>query len=172
MDIGAAKSVVGLKDLPTVAAFLGRSVKRKSNFFNRSCFADTTFNSLEKFMILAIPPGIPSIYVSLDVVLAGFPALLGMNFLDRESITADIMASHLTKREAFVLKMDCMSTMMSGVCPYSAPNGVMCTRRSMFGNALSVLNLSSPSSINSFSIRLHRNFSHFSNDGGVSGTLV
>lgn len=41
-------SVIGLKKLRTIAAFLGRSVMKKGNSFNRFRFPITTFNSLRK----------------------------------------------------------------------------------------------------------------------------
>ncbi len=47
---------------------------------------------------LATPDGIPLIYVSLDIVSADIPALLGLDVLDSESLFADTVTYRLVKR--------------------------------------------------------------------------
>ena len=47
---------------------------------------------------LDAPPGGKPVLVTLDVVKADIPALLGMDILDRESLTPDTVDDHLSKR--------------------------------------------------------------------------
>lgn len=63
--------------------------------------------------------------------------------------------------KSLVLKANRMFTMVSGICLYSALKWVMCMRRWMLGNALSLLSLSSPSFMQRFPIRPQRSFSTF-----------
>ncbi len=62
-------------------------------------FADAVYSSLGTVELpLATPNGLPLIYVSLDIVCANVPALLGLDILDSESLFADTVTNRLVKR--------------------------------------------------------------------------
>ena len=67
VDIGAPRSVVGLKEARRIYGCTGRRFQpRPSN--RKFCFADSVFESLGTVMIpLETPPGIPTIKVTLIV---------------------------------------------------------------------------------------------------------
>lgn len=66
---------------------------------NRFRFADSTYDSLGKINIpLRTPVGQPIIFVEMDVVTANIPALLGMDIMDKESLTPCTVSNRLIKR--------------------------------------------------------------------------
>ena len=98
VNIGAPKSCIGLKGLIKIFNHIGRRVKKLKRSFNRFRFADTSYKSLGQISLpLATPAGKPPVYVTMDVVPADIPPLLGMDVLDRESLIADTLANRLTK---------------------------------------------------------------------------
>lgn len=99
VDIGAPRSVVGLKELHRIFNKIGlrRPTLRRSN--NRFRFADATYESLGITVIkLDVPINQSPVYVELDVVSADIPALMGMDVLDRESLTPCTISNQLMKR--------------------------------------------------------------------------
>ena len=83
VDTGAPTSVIGRKELRIISQGNGiRNLKlRKSG--NRFRFSNSTFQSLGQVDLpLATPCGLRPIYVTLDVVSADVPALLGLDTLD------------------------------------------------------------------------------------------
>ncbi len=98
-DIGAPRSVIEQKELHRVMNRLQRHKfpMQKSNRSFR--FADTTYSSLGQIELpLATPPGIPLVYVTLDIVSADIPALLGLEVLDGESLMVGTVTNRLWKR--------------------------------------------------------------------------
>ncbi len=62
-------------------------------------FADAVYDSLGKVVIrLKTPTGQPPVFVEVDVVSADIPPLLGMDLLDRESLTPCTISNRLIKR--------------------------------------------------------------------------
>ena len=99
VDIGAPKSIFGRKELNRIFVSQGISLKPLLGSRNRFRFADATFKSIGRVKIpLATLPGIPAIPVTMDVVDADIPALLGLDALDKEFLVADTVANRLTKR--------------------------------------------------------------------------
>ena len=67
----------------------------------RYSFGDQVCESIGKITFpLATPPGIPVVQISFDIVTADVPALLGLDVLDKESLTCDTVANRLIKRVA------------------------------------------------------------------------
>ena len=99
IDIGAPKSVISRKELSRILrAHAFRFPKLRSSN-RRFRFADETFRSLGQTAIpLATPPGMAPLPAMIDVVDADIPALLGLDILDKESLTADTVTNRLTKR--------------------------------------------------------------------------
>ena len=105
VDIGAPKSVIGRKELARILRAQGLPFPTLRRSYRRFRFADTTFKSLGQVSIsLATPPGIPPLPVVMDVVEAEIPALLGLDMLDKELLTADTVTNRLTKRKLFRLQ--------------------------------------------------------------------
>lgn len=99
VDIGAPKSVIGRKELNRVVNAIGMRPKKPRYSSNRFRFADAEYESLGKASIpLLTPPGIPAIFVEMNVVQADIPAFLGMDVLDRESVTPCTVSNRLVKR--------------------------------------------------------------------------
>lgn len=74
-------------------------LRENSTSFNLFCFTNTTFKCLGQVAIpLATPLGIPPFDVALDVEPGDIAPLLGTNVLDKESLTPDTVAHHLTNR--------------------------------------------------------------------------
>lgn len=72
---------------------------------NRFRFADAVYESLGRTSLpLRTPPGIPAIMVEMDVVNADIPALLGMDLLDKESLTPCTVSNRLAKRVPIIDK--------------------------------------------------------------------
>ena len=66
---------------------------------NRLRFADAVYESLGSVSIpLKTPAGTPKILVELDIVQADVPALLGLDILDKESLTPCTVSNRLYKR--------------------------------------------------------------------------
>lgn len=95
----APGSVVGLKESRRIFNRSGRSLKFSPS--NRSFrFADSLYESLGLVTIpLETPPGIPTIGVSLDVISADVPELLGMDVMDNHSLTPCTMSNRLIRRK-------------------------------------------------------------------------
>ena len=100
VDIGAPKSVIGKKKLKYLSCTAGTnhvSLLRKS--YNRFRFANETFDSIGMLtLFLDTPTGIPPMPVEIDIVIADFPPLLGLDVLDREKLIPDIAYNVLAKR--------------------------------------------------------------------------
>ena len=87
-DIRAPRSVIGVKEMNEIFSALNSQKPALNSSRNRFRFADAVFNSLGQIVLpLLTPLGQPSINVTLDVVTADIPALLGMDLLNRESLT-------------------------------------------------------------------------------------
>lgn len=98
-DIGAPRCVVGLKQLNRIYNYFGSRRPSLRKPANRFRFADSVFESLGKTCLpLQTAPGVPTINVELDVVSADIPALLGMDLMDRESLTPCTVMNKLIKR--------------------------------------------------------------------------
>ena len=99
VDTGAPSSVIGLKELRRLPASFGRHLLRLKKSHKQFRFADASFESLGHIKIpLGTPPGVSPVYISLEVVSADVPALLGMDVLDAESLVADPCSNELKKR--------------------------------------------------------------------------
>ena len=98
VDIGAPRSVVGLKEARRLYNRIGRRLRLTPS--NRTFrFADSEHESLGTIIIpLETPPGISTIQVCLDVVSADVPALLGMDVMDENSLTPCTVSNRLIKR--------------------------------------------------------------------------
>lgn len=99
MDIGAPRSVFGLKEARRIFNRIGRSLQLRPS--SRSFrFADSLYESLGVVkMPLETPPGIPSISVPLDVISADVPALLGLDVMDNHSLTPCTVSNRLIRRK-------------------------------------------------------------------------
>ena len=74
-------------------------VKETSSSRNSYRFADTILPSVGRAeLFLDTPPGIPPVGVTLGIVNASVPALLGMDVLDKESLVVDTVSHSLRKR--------------------------------------------------------------------------
>lgn len=99
VDTGAPTSVIGLKELRRIFNQLGRRLPILRHSPKRFQFADASFDSLGKIDLpLATPAGIQAIFVTLDVVSADVPALLGLDILDSHHFVADTVSNRLVKR--------------------------------------------------------------------------
>ena len=88
VDIGSPRCVVGIKELNRIYHVSGRSAPELQRSHRKFKFGDMSSESLGTcFIPLATPPGMDPIMVEVDVVRAEIPALLGMNLLDKESLT-------------------------------------------------------------------------------------
>lgn len=98
-DIGAPRSVVGKKELNRILNAIGLHRRRILPSRNRFRFADAVYESLGRISIpLSVPRGIPQVFVELDIVDADIPALLGMDVMDKESLTHCTVSNRLIKR--------------------------------------------------------------------------
>ncbi len=98
-EIGAPRSVIGQKELRRVMYRLQRHKLPTDQSNHRLRFADTNYQSLRQIELpLATPPGISVVYVTLDIVSADIPALLGLDVLDDESPMVDTVTKPLWKR--------------------------------------------------------------------------
>lgn len=89
IDTGAPTSVIGIKELRRIFGKFGRRLQGLLGSDRRFRFADAVFESLGRIDLpLATPNGIPTVFLSLDVVSADVPALLGF-VLDHFSLTPD-----------------------------------------------------------------------------------
>lgn len=62
------------------------------------------FHSLGKVEVpFATPPGVRPIFVSLDVVSADVPALLGLNVLEKHGLTLERVVNRLMMKEVIEL---------------------------------------------------------------------
>ena len=101
VDTGAPVSVVGLQELRCIFRRAGAKPKPLRKSFKRFRFADSTFQSLGLIDLpLATPNGIPPIYITMDVVAANVPALLGLDVLDEHSLTPNTVSNELVKCSA------------------------------------------------------------------------
>lgn len=101
-EIVTTRSVIGIKELLYVCAEVGNKVRSLKETFNRFWLADTLLDSVgQEASPLATPCGNESITVTLDVVPADIPALLGMDILDRECLIAETVPSRLKKRKKY-----------------------------------------------------------------------
>lgn len=99
VDIGAPLLVVGIKEVRRIVDRERKRMKPLRRSQRQFCFAQTDFESLGVIDLpLATPPGIPTIYVTCDVILPDVPALLGLSALDAHSVTADTVSNRLIKR--------------------------------------------------------------------------
>ena len=99
VDIGAPKSVIGREELERTVRRKGLQRPKLTVSQRRFRFADTMFKSVGKVKLyLATPPGVPPLPVLLNVVDANIPVLLGLDFLNKESLTADAVVNRLKKR--------------------------------------------------------------------------
>ena len=98
-DIGAPRSVVGVKEMNRIFGALKSRAPTLNPSRNRFRFADAVYNSLGQIKLpLLTPPGQPTIDVILYVVTADIPSLLGMDLLDKESLTPCTVMNRLVKR--------------------------------------------------------------------------
>lgn len=98
-DIGAPRSVIGVKQVNRIFNSQGarRPALKRSN--HRFRFADSVLKSLGIVTLpLKTPHGQKTIDVELDVVATDIPALLGMDLLDRKSRTPCTVTNRLVKR--------------------------------------------------------------------------
>lgn len=130
-----------------------RPTLRKSN--NRFRFADAVFKSLGKVLLqLRTVPGQPTIDVELDVVSADIPALLGMDLLDRESLTPCTVMNILVNR------VQDPENNTEYIYLWHVP-----LMRSNSGHLYAAMECSTPIYISKLQlIRLHRQFSHPSSE--------
>lgn len=104
LDTGAPRSVIGLSEARKLANSVRKRLRLQTSR-RRFRFADATFDSLGLLSLpLATPPGIPTIFVTLDVISAEIPALLGLDILDCHSMYIDTVQNLLVK--CTVLKSD------------------------------------------------------------------
>lgn len=95
-DLGTPKSVVGRKELFRILNSTGNHNRRISPSGIRFLFADTVYQSRgEVTLFLKTPSGIPKVMIELDIVDADIPALLGMDVLDKESLTPCTITNRL-----------------------------------------------------------------------------
>ena len=97
-DIGAPRSVVGMKELHHIFAETHlTSRQRKSNHSFR--FGNSVHQSLGIITLpLKTPDMMKDILVDLDIVSADIPALLGLDAMDRESLTPCTVSNTLIKK--------------------------------------------------------------------------
>ena len=100
VDIGSPRCVFGIKELNRIFHSFGRRIPDLRQSHRLFRFGDMSCVSLGTCTIpVCTPPGIPSIQVEIDVVSAEFPALLGMNVLDSESLTPCTISNRLVHRQ-------------------------------------------------------------------------
>ena len=98
VDIGAPRSVVGLKEARRIYSRIGRRLQPRPSS-RRFRFADSENESLGTVMMpLETPPGIPTSNVFLDVISADVPALLGMEGLDENWLNPCTVSNRFIKR--------------------------------------------------------------------------
>lgn len=98
VDSGAPRFVVGRKTLNRMFTANGAHQRRIMPSRNRFQFADAIYDSLGIiFVPLLTPPRVPSAMLSIDIVDVDIPALLGMDVLDKESLTPCTGSNHLAK---------------------------------------------------------------------------
>eukprot|EP00171_Calliarthron_tuberculosum_P023424 IDg23424t1 len=98
-DIGAPCSVIRKKELRRILQKLRKRKLpiQKSN--RRFRFADTTFGSFGTAELpFQTPPGSPLVFVTLDIVPADIPALIGLDVFDSETLIVDTVTNRLWKR--------------------------------------------------------------------------
>eukprot|EP00171_Calliarthron_tuberculosum_P003553 IDg3553t1 len=99
VDIGAPSSVIGWKQLHRINSQIGRRSIPIANYTRRSRFIDSVYKSLGSVCLaLATPEGVQNIHVTLDIVSADVPALLGLEVLDSECLYADTVTKRLVNR--------------------------------------------------------------------------
>lgn len=77
----------------------GRSVERLTNSNRRFQFGNTTFDSLGSVTLpLGTPSGIATLDVKIDVVAAGVPALVGLDFLNEHALIVGTVTNRLITR--------------------------------------------------------------------------
>ena len=98
-DIGSPKGVIGREEYNRICTNNGIHARTILPSNERFSFADHSYPSLGKVkIVLKTPTGAPAIPVTLDMVGADIPALLGMDLLEREQLCADTTVNHLARR--------------------------------------------------------------------------
>lgn len=104
VDIGAPRSVVGLRELNRLLTATNTHKKHIRRSSNRFRFGDQSFESLGCISLpLPTPRGVHPIVVDFDIVKAHVPPLLGMDVLDREELVADTVFRRLARRSTRML---------------------------------------------------------------------
>ena len=99
MDTGAPSSAIGMKELRRLSSLYGKQLFRLLRSFKQFRFAGASFTSLGRVDLpLATPSHFRPVFVTVDVVSADVPALLGLDVLEAESLVADTVLTRLTKR--------------------------------------------------------------------------
>lgn len=99
VDIGASKSVSGREELNRILAANSSHRRRLLPSNSRFRFADAVYDSLGRISIpFLAPAGVSGLYVEMYVVAADIAALLGMDFLNKESLTPCTYSNRLIKR--------------------------------------------------------------------------
>lgn len=101
VDTGAPTLVIGLKEAHRIFTRLGRKFPRLrlKKIRERFRFANAIFDSLGTLNIpLATPSGIKTLLITLDVVTADVPVLLGLDVMDLHSVTPDFVPNRLVKK--------------------------------------------------------------------------
>ena len=99
LDIGAPRSVLGLKELHKILNHVRRSKIPIVSSANKFRFGDVVVPSRGIIeLCLKTPLQIPEIMVLMDFVPVDVPALFGFDVLDSESLCADNVTNYLVHR--------------------------------------------------------------------------
>lgn len=99
---------MGRKEFNRIIAAFGHHRRKILPSKNKFTVADAVYESLGKITIpIGTPPGIPRVFVEIEIVNAEIPALLGMDIMNKGSITPCIVSNGLAKRVLVPQESEC-----------------------------------------------------------------
>ena len=97
VDTGASSTVIGMEELRRLSSLYGKQLFCLHRSFKQRRFADASFTSLGRVDLpLATSSHFRPVFVTVYVVSADVPALLGFDLLSAESLVADTVMNWLS----------------------------------------------------------------------------